>query len=171
MKLYLLCGLAFAGKSTLAASIADQTGAVVVSLDAINAERGLAGGLGIPDGEWARSHEIARARVESALASGRSVVVDDTNCFRSLRDGYRAVGESLGADCIVVRIDAEPSLVLSRLRENDRALARPRVTEEVLRDLIRKFEPPGADECQIAFPASSDPGAWVVANLAPRLGG
>ncbi len=55
--LTLVCGLAFAGKSTLAAAIAEHQGAVVVSLDEINARRGLHGGTGIAPEEWVRTHE------------------------------------------------------------------------------------------------------------------
>ena len=46
--LYLLCGLAFSGKTTLTAALSRHLGAAVVSLDAINASRGLQGGMGIP---------------------------------------------------------------------------------------------------------------------------
>src|SRR4029077_883183 len=44
MSLYLLCGLAFSGKTTLASILSVRLPAVVVSLDAINASRGLDGG-------------------------------------------------------------------------------------------------------------------------------
>lgn len=39
-----MCGLSFSGKSTLAALLADELGAELLSLDAINAERRLYGG-------------------------------------------------------------------------------------------------------------------------------
>ncbi len=167
MTLYLLCGLAFAGKSSLAAAIAAQTGAVVVSLDDINAERGLSGGLGIPDREWAASHRAALAQTEDALSRGLSVVVDDTNCFRFLRDDYRAVAGRVGATCIVIYLDAPLSLIRARLSDNDRTLARPRVTEEVLLDLVRKFEAPGPDEPTLRFPSGTDPAQWLAVTL-PR---
>src|SRR4029079_3355962 len=96
MTLYLLCGLAFSGKSTLAAALSRLTGAVVVSLDEINASRGLYGGMGIPDEDWGRTHTEALSLVEAALRAERSVVVDDTNCFRFLRDNYRQIADRRG---------------------------------------------------------------------------
>ena len=43
----LLCGRSFSGKSTVALELAQQLPAVVVSLDAMNAERGLTSGDGL----------------------------------------------------------------------------------------------------------------------------
>jgi predicted kinase len=163
--LYLLCGLAFAGKSTLARAIAAHAGAMVVSLDAINARRGLAGGLGIPPEEWRRSHAMALAETETALASGRPVVVDDTHCFRFLRDDFRSLAGRLGATCVVVLVDAPLALVQRRRRDNDRTRARPPVTEEVLLELARCFETPGPDETVMRVPPDGDMDAWVAANL------
>jgi RimJ/RimL family protein N-acetyltransferase/predicted kinase len=167
--LYLLCGLAFSGKSTLAAAIEARTGAVVVSLDDINAKRGLSGGLGIPDQEWATSHHAALAQAEDMLRRGLAVVIDDTNCFRFLRDDYRAMAGRVGATCVVIYLDAPLPLVRARLSDNDRTHARPRVTEEVLLDLVRKFEAPGPDEPTLRFPSGTDPAQWVAATLLQEL--
>lgn len=54
--------------------------------------------------EWLLTHEIACSRVEASLRRGDSVVVDDTNCFRSLRDSYRAVSSRYGARAIIVHV-------------------------------------------------------------------
>lgn len=165
MTLYLLCGLAFAGKSTLATAIAARLDATVVSLDEINAQRGLFGGLGIAAEEWAISHQAALARAEDALARGLPVVVDDTNCFRFLRDDYRAVADRCGATTVVIFVDIPLSVVRDRLRANDRTRARSRVSEEILLDLARKFEAPAADEPTLRFTLGDDPARWVTANL------
>ena len=159
--LYLLCGLAFSGKTTLAAALARHLGAAVVCLDEINASRGLHGGTGIPAEEWARSHGEALRQVGDLLAAGRSVIVDDTNCFRFLRDDYRAVAERHGARTTVLYIDAPLALVQDRRRENDRTRTRASVTEPVLLDLVEKFEVPTADENVLVFPFDAVPGAWV----------
>ncbi|MGZ6097454.1 MAG: isopentenyl transferase family protein, partial [Myxococcaceae bacterium] len=58
--LLLLCGPAFSGKSTLAGHLARHWSFEVVSLDAINARRGLRGGEGVPDEEWARAENVRR---------------------------------------------------------------------------------------------------------------
>ena len=167
MTLYLLCGLAFSGKSTLAAAISRLTGAAVVSLDEINARRGLYGGMGVPDEEWGRTHAEALGLVEEAFREGRSVVVDDTNCFRFLRDNYRQVADRHGVSSVVIHVDASRDLAFSRRRANDLNPSRASIQESVLRDLVEKFEWPAADETVLVFPADADPEAWVVRNLVP----
>jgi predicted kinase len=144
--LYLLCGLAFAGKSTLAAQLASRAGATIVSLDDINAERGLHGGIGIPGEEWVKTHHIALARVRELLDQGRPVIVDDTNCFRWLRDNYRKEATERGLPTTVVRLEVSVEEALARARRNEATKERPPVTEAVLRDLAQGFEWPGPDE-------------------------
>jgi predicted kinase len=146
MHLYLLCGLAFAGKSTLAAQLASRVGATIVSLDDINAERGLHGGIGIPGEEWLKTHHIALARVREFLDQGRPVIVDDTNCFRWLRDSYRKEAAERGVPTTVVRLEVSLEEALKRARKNKVTQERPPVTEAVLLDLAKGFEWPGPDE-------------------------
>lgn len=161
MNVYLLCGMAFSGKTTLASTLARHARAVIVSLDEINASRGLHGGTGIPVEEWARTHQEALSQVERFLAAGRSVIVDDTNCFRFLRDNYRAVAERHGARTITIYLDRPLDLLLERIRENERTGARPPVTEPVLRELAEKFEPPGPDEEAFFLPLDVAIETWV----------
>lgn len=149
--LYLLCGLAFSGKSTLGARLAERTGATIVSLDEINAERGLDGGAGIPDAEWLRTHHEALARLDALLAAGRSVVLDDTNCFRFLRDAYREVAARHQVSATVVVLDVPLDVVRARMRENERSGARAAVTDAVLEELVAKFEWPDEDEIVVTY--------------------
>ena len=161
MTLYLLCGLAFSGKSTLAAVIRRRLGCALVSLDDLNARRGLHGGLGIPDEEWARTHREALGEVDAALHAGRSVIVDDTNCFRFLRDDYRGIADRYGVPTVVIYLEAPLDMVRARMRANETEPTRAPVTEAVLRDLVDKFEPPAVDEKVILFPAGASPEDWV----------
>jgi predicted kinase len=169
MTLYLLCGLAFSGKSTLAEAMSRHLGCAVISLDDINARRGLFGGQGIPVEEWARTHDEAIRELEAALREGRSVVVDDTNCFRLLRDDYRAVAERYGVPSVVIHVDVPLDLALARLRANDRETSRAPVREAILRELAEKLEPPEPDEAVVVFPADASPDAWVRLSLSESI--
>jgi len=165
MTLYLLCGLAFSGKSTLAAAVRRRLGCALVSLDELNARRGLHGGLGIPEEEWARTHQEALLAVEAALQAGCTVIVDDTNCFRFLRDDYRRIADRHGVPTVVLYLEAPLALVRARMRANDLEPSRPPIAEPVLLDLVEKFEPPAADETVIVFPAGASPEDWVAVNF------
>lgn len=165
--LYLLCGMSFSGKSTLAEAIAQQTGAIVVGLDSINAERGLFGGLGVPDQEWAASHNVALERVADGLASGCSVVVDDTCCFRFLRDGYRSVAQRFGIPSVLLYLDVPVRTLRQRMAANAISPARSGVTEEVFADLFSKFEAPAPDEHAVLVESDAPAAAWVAHNIVP----
>ena len=143
--LYLLCGLPFSGKSTLAAELSSRLPAALVSLDAINAERGLDGGQGIAEEEWARTHEIARGRTAALLDGGHSVV-DDTFCWRSLRDAFRAIATARGLATRVVFVDPPFEEIARRRRENDRARRRAPIDDAVFARVVASFEPPEEDE-------------------------
>ena len=92
-----MCGLSFSGKSTIARNLADRLGATVISLDAINEERGLHGGQGIPLEEWRATNDFAHERTERLLRNGVDVVVDDTSSPRFLRDEWREIADAVAA--------------------------------------------------------------------------
>jgi hypothetical protein len=158
----LLCGVAFAGKSTLARAIARRTGAAIVSLDEINARRGLHGGEGVPEREWATSHHQALAEVERLATVGtRTIVVDDTSCYRFLRDDYRAVAERLGYRVALVVIDMPPELIRERIRTNAATANRGGIRPEVFERHRASFEWPAADEPHVLLRSNADAETWL----------
>lgn len=144
--LLLLCGRSFSGKSTVAEHLQHEFSADVISLDAINAERGLDGGQGIPLQEWSRANEITADRTEKALISGVSVVVDDTASPRFLRDGWREIAERAGAPFALVFLDVEEAVIWDRARSNRAQPSRPDVTDGVVKEHLESFEPTADDE-------------------------
>lgn len=148
-RLILMCGRSFSGKSTVARAIATALRGMLVSLDEINAERGLNGGQGIPVSAWARTNDIAHERVARALRAGDTVIVDDTNSPRFLRDRWRA----LGAPVVLVFIDAAIETILWRQAANRSDNRRDDVTDAVMAAHLQSFEPPGDDENALRFAA------------------
>jgi predicted kinase len=140
--LALMCGLSFAGKSTFAALLAEELGAELVSLDAINAERGLDGGQGIPLTEWAESNRIAHARAKTILRENSHVVVDDTGSPRFIRDSWRETALAADVPFRIVWVQIDLELQRARVEANRADLARHDVVEGVLTDHIAAFEPP-----------------------------
>ena len=163
--IYLMCGLAFSGKSTLAARVAERIDACVVSLDQINASRGLHGGLGIPTEEWARSHRQALEQTEHLLHAGRSVIVDDTNCYRWMREDYRQVAARCGGVSAIIYMDVPVELAMERTRTNQRTRERHPVKVEILADLADHFEKPGADENVLVFHRDDSIDSWLSAHF------
>lgn len=153
----LLCGRSFSGKSTVAAVLAGSLPGSVVSLDAINEERGLDGGRGIPLAEWARTNELARERVLARLRNEETVIIDDTSSPRFLRDGWRMLADSAGAPMALVYVDVSDELIQQRLLANRASCQRGDVTDEVMAAHRESFEPPHDDEQAIRLRVGSSP--------------
>jgi len=169
--LVLLCGRSFSGKSTVAAHLQQAFAADVISLDAINAERGLDGGQGIPLEEWTRTNEVASTRTARALEAGVFVVVDDTASPRFLRDGWREVAERSGAPFALVHVDVEEAVVWERVRANRADPSRPDVTDEVMREHLASFEPLGDDERALVLRGGDLPSGRLAQAVRAHLGG
>ena len=157
--LYILCGLPFSGKSTLAQAIAETTAADVVSLDDINAERGLFGGDGIPVEEWERTHGIAVQRTGALLARGTSVVLDDTTSRRFLRDRYREVARRAGANAVLVHLDIPLDEIRHRREHSREAGDRRGLVDRVFDETATTFEAPGSDEERLVY-RGEEVAAW-----------
>src|SRR5688572_1159593 len=137
--LLVLCGPSFSGKSTLAAALAAR-GLEVVSLDEINARRGLWGGDGLSGEEWAHTLALARAEVEARLCDPAArLVVDDTSCWRWLRDGWRELAARHGREVRLVVLLADEA-ELSRRRAAGGA--RRGIADAVLAAHLSSFEWP-----------------------------
>ena len=164
--LYLMCGLAFSGKTTLARAIVHFTGATYIGLDEINRERGVApGGEGLPVEEWERTHHLAIGRVEQLMRERIAILVDDTSNLRFLRDRFRAVAEEHGYDVVLVYVDTSLDEVHRRMRENARHRSRPPVRPQVFDEHVRTFEHPAEDEHVVVFTAGQPVDAWLRATL------
>lgn len=130
----LLCGLPYAGKSAVADLLA-LDGFAIISLNAINRERGLGThGNSVPGGEWAETHRVANERMTALLQQGRNVVWDDTNYAAWIRDPVFEAALEAGAEPVAVFVDTPVDEIRRR--------ADGRYPAEDLEKLIRDFERP-----------------------------
>lgn len=161
--LYALCGLAFSGKSTVARRLADATGAPIVSLDAINRERGLSGGAagGMSDVDWEETSRLAVERLAGFMKAGTPVILDDTLSHRFLRDRYRRVAAEGGYAFILVYVDTALAVIEARRQANAQSAAREPIDEAVFRHHRERFEPPAADEIGVRLYSADEVERWV----------
>lgn len=164
-RLILMCAPSFAGKTTLSKLIAARLDGRRVSLDEINDDRGLDGGAGIPAEEWERTSGIAIERVRAHLLRDRDVVVDDTACFRFLRDRYREVARACGAALEIVYMEAPEAELRRRIAHNRRTRERGDIADAVFDSHIATFERPASDEEALVFRPDDDPESWIRKHL------
>jgi predicted kinase len=144
---YLLCGPSLAGKSTVAEQIARVTGAVVLSADAVNSERGLPfGAEGLPESVWAETLRILLDRLHANARLGKSVVIDDTQCYLWLRDRYRSECLAAGLQPVLLLISPPRHLLYERRAHAETSNGRAVLSLERMTDHLARFEWPGEDE-------------------------
>lgn len=156
--LYVLCGLPFAGKSTLATAVQARRPAIaVVSLDALMAEAGHDVTAAQPVERWEAASAEAVARARAALDAGRDVLIDDTTCLRFLRDRYRAVADALCVPARVLHVATAAATCRQRRSAAERDGRRGTLPPEVFEAVVAAFEPPAPDEPGWTYLPDSEP--------------
>ena len=164
-RLFALCGLAFSGKTTLARAIARLADAEYVGLDDINEERRLRGGEGIPAEEWERTSAIAIERLGKLLDAGRDVVLDDTLCFRWLRDRYAAVADRHVAQFVLIYVATPLSEICRAMARNEASPERNPIRPEVFETHALTFEYPAAEERPVIYDRTVPVEEWITSHL------
>lgn len=163
LNVFAMCGLAFSGKSTLARQIADTFEIELISLDAINHERGLHGGEGMTTSQWEETSAIAMERLRQTLRSARSAVVDDTFSHRFLRDRCKSVADEAGASFTIVFVDTPIEEVRARRAANDDRPTRHGIRDDIFDAHVASFQFPTSDEPVVKIRKSFDVVAWLEA--------
>lgn len=160
--LYILCGLPFAGKSTLAGELAKTLSAAYVQLDAINGERGLGlDGKRISSVDWDETYCIAYQRIESYLRQEVSVVYDSASFTRTQRDAVRAIAKRYGVLSKVIYVEVPENIVRERLLQNRKTRLRYDVRDDDFAHVVDNFQLPGQDENVVCYDQTVSVRTWI----------
>jgi predicted kinase len=132
-----MCGLPASGKSTTVDSVA--CGSHIISLDEIRKE------LKVSPGDRGAQSGIARHGRELAkeyLRKGEPFVWDATSTRRDQRAQVIALASTYGFKARVIHVDADRSVLVDRNRKRKNP-----VPDYVIENMMRRFQPPGLDEC------------------------
>ena len=132
-----MCGIPFSGKTTVARQLAQARGCAYLSLDDINAERGLRGGDGIAIQEWDRIRRMALVRMQELMVRLGDIVLDDTSCFRWLRDRYRDSALKNGYVTELVYLEVSLAEVEAKMERNGMSGSRHLIDGNVFEENIR----------------------------------
>jgi predicted kinase len=161
LHVYAMCGLAFSGKSTLARRIAGELSIALISLDAINHERGLRGGEGMSIAQWEETSAIAVERLRQRLRAGETALVDDTFSRRFLRDRCKAVALEFGAAFTIIWVDTPIDEIRARRQANYECPTRHHIREDIFEEHCRSFQFPTPDEASVRVVDGFDLGSGL----------
>lgn len=164
--LYIMCGLSFSGKTTLAKELVKHLGVKRVSIDEINNERGIWDDeTGLSAQEWDNTYQEAYRRIDAFLSQRESVVDDSVNFTREQRDRLRAIAKKHGAFPLVIFVDTPLAEARRRQQENRQTRLRGDVRDDDFDYVVQHFEPPTADENVLCFSGRISPEEWIHLRL------
>lgn len=158
--IYLLVGLAGAGKTTYAKRVLEPTGAVRLSVDElIYAQHGQYG-VDYPTDDYLKLYRTAvqevRERMVRELALGHDVALDLGIWSRADRDEWKRLIESAGGQWRLLYFPVSRAELIDRLAQRRRlsgANAMP-LRESDLDDFFERFEEPDGEGEEVIQPGS-----------------
>jgi predicted kinase len=162
-KLAIICGLSFAGKSTLGQALSRQFGYVEVDADCTKMKLygATAKDRDLTAAQWKTIYERTDKEIETLLKSGRSVVDASRNFRKAERNQVRLLARKLQADFITIYVDTPGSVARERCLENRRMQKRRDVTDDDFQEVIAVMEPPAVDEAPLVFHFADDIERWI----------
>lgn len=161
-KLYIMCGVAFSGKSTLAKKIAETKGAELVSQDSIWFEKKESMNLDWDsDEDWEMVQGLSRAEIERALKSGTSVVYDDISLTFADRERLRSLATRCQAEAVLVYLNTPQSIQEERQRRNVETGERHDVPQRLLDWGRATLETPQENENPFIYTPGTDSENWL----------
>jgi predicted kinase len=161
-RLYILCGLPFAGKTTLAKELVKRFGLTQIDVDQINTNFGVGLlGASISPEEWERTYVEAYKQLADALNSRQSVLFEGASYTKELRDRLRAIAYKRGVASRVIYVDISESEARQRLHSNRITQHRHNVRDDNFALVVTYFEPPREDEGVIHYHQSLPLEEWI----------
>ncbi len=161
--LYLLSGLAFSGKSTLAEKLASYLNIRLVSFDSLWVKHEQE----IPKGKdgWRFIRQIAKKEITAYLKKGQSVVFDDTNPRKEHRDEFKKIARQTNAQPVLIYVDTPVAIIRERMKTNLKDPQRHDVTEENFHNNLQQLEKPAPDEKPLIFSYPDSIEDWLIRNF------
>ena len=166
-KLLIICGISFAGKSTLGEAIAQRFGYAQVDVDDMKFQLY---GLDSKDedlshADWVRIYDETDKLIEHYLQSGKTVVDASRNFRKRERQKIRQIATKLKAEVVTIFVDTPEGIARKRLLENRQKQARLDMTDTDFEIILQIWEPPTADENTLVFRYGDQIDSWISKNI------
>ncbi len=164
--MYLLTGISFSGKSTLAQAISKVQNIPIVDPDSVAHERGIGvEGEMVSDAQWVLIHQEAEQRAAQMLIAGSSLVYDTTSFSRQQRQELRDLAVQHNAELVLIFVSVSYAEARQRWNQNNQTQERFTVHEDDFNMVADNFEPPSSDEPHLMYRAGQDMMQWLCLNL------
>ena len=165
-RMYLLTGISFSGKSTLAHALSIAQNIAVIDPDGVAHEQGIGlHGEEVSDAQWTLIHQEAERRAAQILTAGSSLVYDTTAFTRRQRQALRNHAAQCGAEVVLIFVSISRQEAWQRWNQNNRTWERFAVPENDFVMVADNFEVPGSDEPHLVYEAGRNLADWFTQNF------
>ena len=155
-KLYIMCGLPFAGKSTLSRKIAEKTGSKLVAFDELWVIKDKEVPVPKDHEGWKLIRALGMEEVKKALEAGRSVVYDENNAAFQHREQLREIARKFEVPETVVFVNTPMELIREREALNRATGERHEVEPANFDAVVSQLEDPTSEENVLEFKPDID---------------
>ena len=155
-KLYILCGLPFSGKTTLAKEIESKLNAVRVNSGEIKTS--LFGKDIIDHRGWEKVYTQVYTDIKTALEQGKTVIYDNGNFAKYERGLAKNIADKLEVETTTIFISIPKEVAQQRAKENNLA-------DLDFQDILLELELPDASEKHLVFSHDEDINKWIQKNF------
>lgn len=166
-KQYLLVGLPYSGKSTLAKQLIDKLGFAHINIDQLKWDKGYAevGDDDVPDKAWDEIFTEADRLIVEYLSEGKNLANEYAWITKEWRDRARKVAEDAGFETKVIYIKIPVEEIRRRWQENIKTKTHFHWPEEEFNAYLKDFEEPTSDENVIFYNQKMSIDEWIKENL------
>jgi predicted kinase len=167
-RLFIICGLSFAGKSTLGRAITERFGFEEVDVDVTKVQLygSEAKDESLTPSDWNRIYAETDALIVALLQSGKTVVDASRNFSKAERQHIREIIAALDIETLTIYVDTPEAVARERLLENRRTKTRVDWPDAQFDELVRAMEPPGQEEDPLVFHYEDDIQVWITECIA-----
>lgn len=167
VRLYILCGLPFSGKTVFAQELSKIKGWTRVDLDDVKFSLF---GHQIADEElvqkdWDLVYQVMYKEIQDQLTKGCTVIHDTGNFTKHERDLVREIANEAGATTAVIWVNTPKSLAQERLLANRASGHRFDVSDVDFDSAVNEMEPPDTSENFLIYDTSQSLKDWIAQNL------
>lgn len=164
--LYIMCGLPFSGKSTLARKISEIKGNKIVEIDEIKTNHGLRDEWQtVKPEEWQKIFAESFEQVKNELSSGKSVVHDSANQTLYSRNQLRDIAKECDRESRVIFIEISQEDARARWQHNKNNPTRMDLPEWAFNAAVSNYEIPTNEPDVLVYEQSDDPEEWIGKTL------
>lgn len=145
--LLILCGLPFAGKTTVA-KMFEKRGFIRITVDDINTELGIGFNLEkrITYDEWVKAYAHYYKKIRENLLQGKSVICDGVAYMKKEREELREIAITCQVMSYVLYIPTDEKTAKTRWMENKKERKRQDIREDDFEEVINHFQKPTPSE-------------------------